>query len=201
MYCPSCGNTVADGTKFCPICGKPLNNTGNSEFTNNANRAFGGIEQELGNEFNNIRNSFGMGGGAPRGPRLQTDRSLIMYIILTFITCGIYGFWFIYTMAQDVNTACEGDGDSTTGLVLYIILCYITCGLYGFYWQYKLGNRLQNNAYRYGLSFSESGTTILMWNIFGSLLCGLGPLIALNILIKNTNAICMAYNQVNGYGA
>ncbi|MBR5677766.1 MAG: zinc ribbon domain-containing protein [Paludibacteraceae bacterium] len=59
MYCPNCGNTVADGTKFCPICGKPLNNSGNSEFTNNANRAFGGIEQELGNEFNNIRNSFG----------------------------------------------------------------------------------------------------------------------------------------------
>jgi hypothetical protein len=33
-----------------------------------------------------------------------------------------------------------------------------------------------------------------MWMIFGSLLCGIGPFVAMHILIKNTNALANAYN-------
>lgn len=36
--------------------------------------------------------------------------------------------------------------------------------------------------------------TILMWMIFGSLLCGIGSLIAMNIIINNTNALAREYN-------
>ncbi len=206
MQCRYCGMEVPDGTKICPGCGSVIATNTNSfgqnvnRAVNNVNQSLSGAEQQLGNAFNDIRSSF-TGNSAPRGPRLKTDRSLLMWIILTFVTCGIYGFYFIYTMAQDVNTACEGDGESTSGLIAYIILSYITCGLYSYYWQYKLGNRLADNAYRYNMRFSENGTTVLLWDILGSMLCGIGPFIAMNILIKNTNAICRAYNQMNGYGA
>ena len=40
----------------------------------------------------------------------------------------------------------------------------------------------------------ENGTTILMWQIVGALLCGLGPIFAMNIIINNTNAMATAYN-------
>ncbi|MBO4484827.1 MAG: DUF4234 domain-containing protein [Lachnospiraceae bacterium] len=200
MFCPNCGMTVTEETKFCPGCGAILKESNANQWTQDVNQAFRGAESQLGNAFNDIRNSF-TGGGAPRGPRLTTDRSLLMYIILTIVTCGIYGWWFIYSLAQDVNTACEGDGENTPGLVAFIVLSYITCGIYAYWWYYKLGNRLQSNAYRYGMQFSENGTTVLLWLIFGSFLCGIGPFVAIYILIKNTNAICRAYNQVNGYGA
>lgn len=145
-----------------------------------------------------------MGGAAPvynqapvyaQGP-LQTDRSLGMYILLTIVTCGIYGYYFIYKMAKDVNTACEGDGKSTSGLAAFILLSIVTCGIYAWVWYYNLGNRLQSNAPRYGLNFTENGTSVLMWLIFGSLLCGIGQFIAMNILIKNSNALCAAYNNI-----
>jgi hypothetical protein len=97
-------------------------------------------------------------------------------------------------MAHDVNIACARDGENTGGLVAYILLSIITCGIYGWYWQYKLGNRLAMTAPRYGLAFQENGTTVLLWLVFGSLLCGLGAWIAMHILIKNSNAICAAYN-------
>ena len=45
----------------------------------------------------------------------------------------------------------------------------------------------------------ENGTTVLLWLIFGSFLCGIGAFVAMHILIKNTNAICNAYNVQNGY--
>ena len=102
---------------------------------------------------------------------------------------------FIYKMAHDVNIACEGDGEQTAGLVAFILLSIITCGIYSWVWYYKLGNRLAANAPRYGLSFQENGTTVLLWLVFGALLCGIGPFIAMNILIKNSNRICNAYNR------
>lgn len=129
---------------------------------------------------------------------LKTNRGLLGYILLSIITCGIYSYYFIYTVARDVNVACAGDGKSTGGLLKFILLSIITCGIYSWWWEYSLGNRLAENAPRYGMSFSENGTTVLMWILFGWLLCGIGPFIAMNIIIKNTNSICMAYNRQNG---
>ena len=102
---------------------------------------------------------------------LKTDRGLLGYIVLSILTCGIYSYYFIYTVARDVNTACAGDGKSTGGLVQFILLSILTCGIYSWWWQYSLGNRLAANAPRYGLSFTENGTTILLWLFFGSFLC------------------------------
>ena len=133
------------------------------------------------------------------GSPLKTDRGLLGYILLTMITCGIYSYYFIYTVARDVNTACEGDGKSTGGLLQFILLSVITCGIYSWIWQYSLGNRLAANAPRYGMNFQENGTTVLLWDLFGIFLCGIGPFIAMNIIIKNTNSICMAYNRSKGF--
>lgn len=127
--------------------------------------------------------------------RVKEDRTLAMYIILSIITCGIYSYYFLYTMAQDANTVCAGDGKETPGLVAFILLSFVTCGIYGWFWYYSLGNRLAENASRYGLTFSENGTTVLLWLIFGSFVCGIGPFVAMHILIKNMNQLAHAYNE------
>lgn len=145
------------------------------------------------------QNSSYQGQNYPNATPLKTDRGLLGYILLTFITCGIYSYYFIYSVARDVNTACEGDGKSTGGLLKFILLSIITCGIYSWIWQYSLGNRLASNAPRYGMSFQENGTTVLLWDLFGLFLCGIGPFIAMNIIIKNTNSICMAYNRSKGF--
>lgn len=129
--------------------------------------------------------------------RLKTDRSLLMYILLNIVTCGIYSYFFFYALARDVNVACEGDGKHTAGLLKFILLSIVTCGIYSWVWYYSLGNRLAFNAPRYGMNFQENGTTILLWMLFGVLLCGIGPFIAWNIIIKNTNMICGAYNHAH----
>ena len=142
--------------------------------------------------------------GAPQQPvapppvgtnPLPTDRSLAFYIIISFITCGIYGYYFLYTLARDANIACAGDGDNTPGLAELILLSIITCGIYAYYWDYKIGNRLAANAPRYGLRFEENGTTVLMWDIIGIFIFGIGHYIAMYILIKNMNALSTEYNK------
>ena len=126
---------------------------------------------------------------------VKQDRSLGKYILLSLVTCGIYSWIFLYELAKDVNVLCQGDGEETAGLVKLILLSLVTCGIYAWVWYYKLGNRLCANAPRYGLTFQENGTTILMWQLFGILLCGIGPFVAWNIIIKNTNALAMQYNN------
>lgn len=125
---------------------------------------------------------------------VDNNRSLVKYILLSIVTCGIYSYIFIYNLAKDINTICNGDGKETAGLLKFILLSIVTCGIYSWIWYYGVGNRLSENAPRYGLNFSENGTTILMWFLFGVLLCGIGPFIALHIIIKNTNALASAYN-------
>ncbi|MCR4705823.1 MAG: DUF4234 domain-containing protein [Lachnospiraceae bacterium] len=205
MFCSKCGANIPDGTRFCPTCGANLTgeniNNHVNNFVNNANSTINNMEGQLGDAINDVKQSFNgqQGGSYDIGERLQTDRSLLMYILLSIITCGIYSYYFVYKMAHDVNIACEGDGAGTGGLVAYILLSFITCGFYSIYWEYSLGNRLAENAPRYGMTFTENGTTVLMWIIFGSLLCGIGYFVGTNILIKNSNKICLAYNRKHGF--
>jgi len=125
---------------------------------------------------------------------ISTNRGLGKYILFTILTCGIYGYWFTYKIAADVNTICDGDGKNTGGLLKFILLSIITLGIYSWFWYYNIGNRLAENAPKYNLSFSENGTSVLLWMILGSFLCGIGPFVAMHILIKNTNALAFAYN-------
>lgn len=198
MFCPKCGKEIPENTKFCPACGAACSTE--KKVADAANNVFNAAEKELGSAINEVHDSFTGNNQqqTPGGERLKDDRGLASYIILSIITCGIYGYYFIYKMAHDVNVACEGDGEQTSGLVAFILLSWITCGIYAWYWYYKLGNRLAANAPRYGLTFQENGTTVLLWCIFGSLICGIGAFVAMYILIKNSNQICNAYNRAHG---
>lgn len=197
MFCKKCGAPIEEGKKFCDACGAPVNDLG-QQVKDAANDAFQKAEDGVKSAFDEINRSVQGEPAYVPGAKLKDDRSLVAYILLNIITCGIYGYYFLYKMASDVNVACAGDGKNTAGLAQFIILSILTCGIYAWFWYYNLGNRLAENAPRYGLSFSENGTTVLLWAVLGSLLFGVGPFVAMYFLIKNTNAICAAYNQYNG---
>ena len=215
-FCPYCGAPVSKAQDFVNKAGEVFNAaeqelgsafdevkqsfTGNSANQQNAGGQYnGGYQNNGAGQYNTgYQNNGGQTPPPYRGERLKDDRGPPPPPILSIITCDIYGYYFIYKMAHDVNIACDGDGENTSGLVAFILLSMITCGIYAWYWYYKLGNRLANNAGRYGLGIQENGTTVLMWCIFGTLICGIGPFIAMHILIKNSNMICNAYNRAHG---
>lgn len=123
------------------------------------------------------------------------QRNFVTMILLSIVTCGIYGIYFWYKYSEDMNTVCAGDGDETQSYIIVILLSIVTCGIYGWIWYYKLGNRLQANAPRYGLAFQENGTTILLWMLLGSFVAGLGTFVAWYFLVRNMNSLAGAYNN------
>lgn len=187
MYCPSCGAKVDEGTRVCPACGcfvdqGPTPPQASPVMPEDAPASSGEIREVPAASYS--------------GPQVSANasRSLLTWIVLTFLTCGIYSWYFVYTLANDMNRICQGDNEETPGLLVFILLSIVTCGFYSYWWYYKIGNRMQANAPRYGLMFQENGTTILLWMIVGLLLCGLGPFVAMYIIIKNSNALAAAYN-------
>jgi len=68
-------------------------------------------------------------------------------------------------------------------------------------WMYKLGDRLQANARRYDVAITRDGTTVLLWALLGSLLFGLGPIIAMHIIFSNANLLIDSYNRKAASGA
>ncbi len=135
--------------------------------------------------------------GPAEKKKMKTNRNIIVFIILSCCTLGIYALYFEYKMAKDINQVCGGDGEKTTGLFLRLIFTLCTCGLYEFYWQYAFAERMAKNADRFGVKIRESGMTILVWYILGILTCGLAQFVALFLQIKNLNALCRAYNLEN----
>ena len=128
---------------------------------------------------------------------VNDKRSLGIYILLSFVTCGIYSWVFIYYLAKDMNIVCAGDGDETPGLLMFVLLSFITCGIYSIYWYYKLGNRQAANAHRYNVNITENGTSVMVWILVGSLIMGIGFFVAIHILIKNMNLLAYAYNNTH----
>ena len=68
------------------------------------------------------------------------QRSIAIAIILTIVTCGIYGLYWMVQLNNDINTLAEEDNAASGGKV--ILLSIITCGIYSIYWNFKMGERV-----------------------------------------------------------
>lgn len=125
---------------------------------------------------------------------VKANRGIIKLILLSGITCGIYAIYFLWALIKDVNEICAEDGKKTPGLIRLWLLSFITCGIYSFIWWFKLCDRLHDNGTKRGLDVGVTGTSFLLWFLLGSLLCGLGPLIALHKVCKAVNILATAHN-------
>lgn len=137
-FCPKCGNEVPAGASFCGSCG----------------------------------NSIGAQQAAPQpqytqgGPRPQvTKKDIVVTIILSIVTCGIYGIiWFI-TLTDDTNVVAQ-DTNSASGIVA-LVLTLVTCGIYGIYWYYNLGKKLYVAGQRNGVPTQDNSLVYLILGVLG----------------------------------
>ena len=92
-------------------------------------------------------------------------RNIAVCIVLTLVTCGFYGIYWIVCLTNDVNTV-SGDVNGTSGGMV-VLLTIVTCGIYGIYWAYKQGEKLDFTKNNRGIPSSNSGVLYLILQIFG----------------------------------
>ena len=141
-YCPNCGAQCPDGTTFCSNCGASLqggpqpdtNNTQNNSWNAGQNRIPGIIIHAA---LDCNQNTNGAGYNYPN-PGI-TPRSIPVCVILSIITCGIYGIYWMIKLNDEINLLAGEPGATSGGMVF--LFSIITCGIYGLYWQYKMGEK------------------------------------------------------------
>lgn len=163
MFCNSCGSQVDDGTKFCPNCG--------------ANLSGAESEQKEGQQYERVEgeyvanDSYQQGGYSgqsyqnPGSGRNVVERNIVLCIIFSIITCGIYGIYWMYVLNEDINSLSNHPEGTNGGLV--ILFSIITCGIYGWYWYYKMGERVEEIRAQKGLPSDSSAVLYLILGIVG----------------------------------
>lgn len=92
------------------------------------------------------------------------SRSCIMWIILTIVTFGIFGFVWIYQLNKDIESL-EGK-DEPSG-VWPIILTLIFSYFYLIYWSYTRGNSLERCSLGFGYTMKNVGVIAMICAIIG----------------------------------
>lgn len=135
-FCSKCGKELKEGTQFCEACGQPVQPVVNQTVINNYNQ--------------------------PK-PVIQA-RNIVVAVLLTFVTCGIYGiFWFI-SMTDESNSLSDESCASGATAFLYTL---ITCGIYGIYWNYKMGQKMANIGKKYNRQIADNSVLYLVLSLLG----------------------------------
>lgn len=108
---------------------------------------------------------------APRGTELarqEAVRSPGMSLLLTFLTCGIYGLYWQYVQFRTVNSWL---GREEHNFLSYLLLSIITCGIYSIYYEYKFALSLTEVQRMRGFPVNDSLPVLAIVLA----LCGVAP--------------------------
>ena len=92
------------------------------------------------------------------------ERSIPLYIVLSIVTCGIFGLYWFVCLTDDTN---EASGQDLTGGVLALVLTIITCNIYGWFWAYKLGEKVDIIKEQNGQPASNYGILFVIMQALG----------------------------------
>ena len=137
VFCVKCGVPAGKGDSFCPVCGNSVDPE--AVFCVKCGSA---IKKQM--------------------PKNVAKRELVKAIILSIVTCGIYGIYWFIKLTDEMNAMTENTVDTSGGMAFLLTL--ITCGIYGYYWAYKMG---QKKDYLMGQQSGSSGILYLVLMLFG----------------------------------
>ena len=132
---------------------------------------------------------------APIG-QLDTNRSLLKYILLSIVTCGIYAIILMSAISTDINIiAGRYDGRKTMHFcLLFFLVGPITLGIGYVVWSHKISSRIGRELVRRGIYYHfDAGT---YW-IFSWLVPLVGVFIYNYKLFKAMNLLSEDFN-ING---
>ena len=93
------------------------------------------------------------------------ERNIVLCIVLSFITCGIYGIIWFVSVTDDMAKA-SGDNKLSGGMAL--LLTVVTCSIYGYFWAWNMGKANKIAKARHNIPNSGSDEVVyLLLCLFG----------------------------------
>ncbi len=130
--------------------------------------------------------------------RINQDRSLLIYLLLSLVTLGIYALYHQYAMIRDINVMLSKDGKRTPQIYWVILFGILTCTIFPLFWHCELGNRLRNALQERDLPVNIGGGGQLVLSFFGRQIIFLSW-IAQYKLIHACNRLAAYHNRLAVY--
>ena len=92
------------------------------------------------------------------------QRNIVVCILLSIVTCGIYMYYWIYKISEELKQLSGDDSMPDGGIA--ILLTLVTCGIYLIYWHYKMGQACDQ------AKGDPNGNSAILYMVLG--LLGLG---------------------------
>lgn len=92
------------------------------------------------------------------------ERNIAVYLILTLVTCGIFGLYWFVVLTDDVEKA---NNSTQLNGALSLVLTIVTCGIYGIYWSYKIGKEAYEAGQKANVNISDNSVVYLILSLFG----------------------------------
>jgi hypothetical protein len=90
------------------------------------------------------------------------QRNSGMVLLLTFVTCGIYYFWWLYKTSEEIQRTL---GDTTVSPGTDLLLAIVTCGLWAIYLQHRNVTKIHQALLSRDPYRKDSSQTILLLNL------------------------------------
>lgn len=119
-------------------------------------------------------------------------RNLAMYIVLSIVTCGLFGIYWFIVVTDDVKSIVN-DNQSASGGVAFL-LSLVTCDIYGFFWAYKMGEKIDYMKSMNGMPSGNSSILFLVLKLFGL------QIVNLALIQDSINRFVDMNNGLNGNG-
>lgn len=91
------------------------------------------------------------------------ERNIVVYLLLTLVTCGIFGIYWLIVILKDIATTSGEDINPW----MVILLTIITCGIYGIYYSYMMGKYMVKAGENYNVKIEDNSILYLILTIFG----------------------------------
>ena len=88
------------------------------------------------------------------------ERNIAVCIILSIVTCGIYGLYWLYCLVEE-SKEMTGEMDGPSGIVV-ILLSIVTCSIYLMYWMFITGKKIDDMNVREGKASGNYGILFLI---------------------------------------
>lgn len=96
---------------------------------------------------------------------MKQEKNIALCIILSLVTCGIYGLIWFVEMTNDVKEYAEDTELASGGMALLFTI--ITCGIYGIYWAYKMGQLMNQAQTKNNVPAADNSVLYLVLEIVG----------------------------------
>lgn len=115
----------------------------------------------------------------------MTRRSVAVVVLLSFITCGIYWFWWIYATTDELKRVT---GHPDLNPVVDLVLCIVTCSLWGIYVEYRNAAVVHQEMVKAGRNHEDRSIIILVLNL-ATFVVGLTGFVAIALLQEELNKL------------